>query len=130
MPRSFTSAACIREAGPLVRQMREQGLTAKFMSDDGVVTDELETTAGGPQYVKGVLMTFGADPRLDPRRQGGGGEIPCRRFRAGRLHPLPYASIQSRRRLNGAGANDPAKVAEWLKSHPVQTVMAQEGMGT
>ena len=40
------------EAGPLVRQMREQGLTAKFMSDDGVVTDELATTAGGPQYVR------------------------------------------------------------------------------
>lgn len=29
------------EAGPLVRQMREQGLTAKFLSGDGIVTDEL-----------------------------------------------------------------------------------------
>lgn len=43
------------EAGPLVRQMREQGLKdVKFMSDDGIVTDELVTTAGGAQYVDGV----------------------------------------------------------------------------
>ncbi|MFP3500399.1 ABC transporter substrate-binding protein, partial [Pseudomonas sp. SIMBA_059] len=29
------------EAGPLVRQLREQGLKdVKFMSDDGIVTDE------------------------------------------------------------------------------------------
>jgi branched-chain amino acid transport system substrate-binding protein len=35
------------EAGPLVRQLREQGLKdVKFMSDDGIVTDELVTTAG------------------------------------------------------------------------------------
>ena len=55
------------EAGPLVRQLREQGLKdVKFMSDDGIVTDELVTTAGGPQFVDGVLMTFGADPRLLP----------------------------------------------------------------
>jgi branched-chain amino acid transport system substrate-binding protein len=55
------------EAGPLVRQLREQGLKdVKFMSDDGIVTDELVTTAGGPQFVNGVLMTFGADPRLLP----------------------------------------------------------------
>jgi branched-chain amino acid transport system substrate-binding protein len=55
------------EAGPLVRQLREQGLKdVKFMSDDGIVTDELVTTAGGAQYVDGVYMTFGADPRLLP----------------------------------------------------------------
>ena len=55
------------EAGPLVRQLREAGLKdVKFMSDDGVVTDELVATAGGPQYVDGVYMTFGADPRKLP----------------------------------------------------------------
>jgi hypothetical protein len=42
------------EAGPLVRQIREAGLKdVKFMSDDGIVTDELVTTAGGPQFVDG-----------------------------------------------------------------------------
>ena len=106
--------------------MREQGLTAKFMSDDGVVTDELATTAGGPQYVKGVLMTFGADPRLIPD-----GKAVVEKFRAGgfepegytlllRLDPVPGGGLQR------AGANDPAKAAEWLKSHPVQTVMGKK----
>ncbi|MDU3291723.1 MAG: branched-chain amino acid ABC transporter substrate-binding protein, partial [Pseudomonas aeruginosa] len=115
------------EAGPLVRQMREQGLTAKFMSDDGVVTDELATTAGGPQYVKGVLMTFGADPRLIPD-----GKAVVEKFRAGGFEPegytlYSYASIQSlAAAFNGAGANDPAKAAEWLKSNPVQTVMGKK----
>ena len=115
------------EAGPLVRQMREQGLTAKFMSDDGVVTDELATTAGGPQYVKGVLMTFGADPRLIPD-----GKAVVEKFRAGGFEPegytlYSYASIQSlAAAFNGAGANDPAKAAEWLKSHDVDTVMGKK----
>ena len=57
---------CHPEAGPLVRQMREQGVTAKFFSGDCVVTEELVTAAGGPQYTNGVLMTFGNDPRLIP----------------------------------------------------------------
>ena len=110
-----------------VKEVLYQGLTAKFMSDDGVVTDELATTAGGPQYVKGVLMTFGADPRLIPD-----GKAVVEKFRAGGFEPegytlYSYASIQSlAAAFNGAGANDPAKAAEWLKSHPVQTVMGKK----
>jgi hypothetical protein len=52
------------EAGPLVRQLREQGLKdVKFMSDDGIVTDELVTTAGGARNTSmACYMTFGADP--------------------------------------------------------------------
>lgn len=117
------------EAGPLVRQMREQGLTARFMSDDGVVTDELATTAGGPQYVKGVLMTF-SRPAADPRRQGGGGEVPCRRFRAGRLHPLllrldpvPGGGLQRRRRQRSGQGRRVAEVASGADRD------GQEGMG-
>ena len=41
-------------------------MTAKFFSGDCVVTEELVTAAGGPQYTNGVLMTFGNDPRLIP----------------------------------------------------------------
>src|SRR3546814_20836668 len=43
------------EAGPLVRQLREQGLKdVKFMSDDGIVSDASVTTAGGTQFVDGL----------------------------------------------------------------------------
>ncbi|WP_375740391.1 branched-chain amino acid ABC transporter substrate-binding protein [Pseudomonas boanensis] len=115
------------EAGPLVRQMREQGLTAKFLSGDGIVTDELVTTAGGPQYTKGVLMTFGADPR-----KIADGQAVIEKFRAGGFEPegytlYAYATLQALAAgFNGAGANDPAKASEWLKGHPVQTVMGKK----
>src|SRR5690606_4386517 len=114
------------EAGPLVRQMREQGLTAKFLSGDGIVTDELATTAGGPQYTNGVMMTFGADPRRIPD-----GQAVIEKFRAGGFEPegytlYSYATLQViAAAFNGAGVNDPAKAAEWLHANPVQTVMGR-----
>ncbi|PAU53594.1 branched chain amino acid ABC transporter substrate-binding protein [Pseudomonas sp. PIC25] len=115
------------EAGPLVRQMREQGLTATFISGDGIVTDEMVTTAGGPQYVKGTLMTFGADPRKIPD-----GQAVIEKFRANGFEPegytlYAYASLQALAAgFNGAGENDPAKAAEWLKANPVATVMGKK----
>jgi hypothetical protein len=63
-PTSSTSAVCTRKPAHWFANCVTEGLKdVKFMSDDGIVTDELVTTAGGPQYVDGVLMTFGADPR-------------------------------------------------------------------
>ncbi|MEE9101145.1 branched-chain amino acid ABC transporter substrate-binding protein [Pseudomonas sp. QE6] len=115
------------EAGPLVRQMREQGLTTVFFSDDGIVTDELVTTAGGPQYTKGVLMTFGADPRLIPD-----GKAVVDKFRAGGFEPegytlYAYASVQAlAAAFNGAGKNDPQAASKWLHTNPVQTVMGKK----
>lgn len=112
------------EAGPLVRQLREQGVTAKFVSGDGIVTDEFVGTAGGAQYVDGVLMTFGADPRLIPA-----GKEVIEKFRANGYEPegytlYSYASIQAlAAAFNGAGSTDGAEASKWLKSHPVQTVM-------
>ena len=44
-----------------MRQMREQGVNAAFFSGDCIVTEELVTAAGGPQFTKGVYMTFGND---------------------------------------------------------------------
>ena len=116
------------EAGPLVRQMREQGLKdVKFVSDDGIVTDELVTTAGGAQYVDGVYMTFGADPRLLPDSKA-----VVDQFRKSGYEPegytlYAYASLQAiAAGLNGAKKNDGEAAAEWLKSNPVKTVMGEK----
>ncbi|TWI52355.1 amino acid/amide ABC transporter substrate-binding protein, HAAT family (TC 3.A.1.4.-) [Pseudomonas duriflava] len=115
------------EAGPLVRQMREQGVTAKFVSGDGIVTDELVTTAGGAQYVNGVLMTFGADPRLLPD-----GKAVIEKFRANGYEPegytlYSYASVQAlAAAFNGAGSTDGEEAAEWLKQNSVKTVMGEK----
>ncbi|MCK1793397.1 branched-chain amino acid ABC transporter substrate-binding protein [Pseudomonas violetae] len=116
------------EAGPLVRQLREQGLKdVKFMSDDGIVTDELVTTAGGPQFVDGVLMTFGADPRLLPDSKA-----VVDAFRKAGTEPegytlYAYASVQAlAAAFNGAKSNSGEKAAEWLKKNPVKTVMGEK----
>lgn len=115
------------EAGPLLRQMREQGLTAHFVSGDGVVTDEMVTTAGGPQYVKGAYMTFGADPRKIAE-----GQAVIEKLRAGGYEPegytlYAYASLQAMAAAyNAVGSNDVTKASEWLKTHPVDTVMGKK----
>ncbi|BBP74462.1 branched-chain amino acid ABC transporter substrate-binding protein [Pseudomonas gingeri NCPPB 3146 = LMG 5327] len=116
------------EAGPLVKQLRTEGLKdVKFMSDDGVVTDELVTTAGGPQYVDGVYMTFGADPRLLPDSKA-----VVEQFRKAGTEPegytlYAYASIQTLAAgFNGAKSNKGEDAAKWLKSHPVKTVMGEK----
>ncbi len=51
------------EAGPLVRQLREQGVDVPFISGDGIMSQDFVTSAGGVQFLKNVYMTFGADPR-------------------------------------------------------------------
>ena len=116
------------EAGPLVRQLREQGLKdVKFMSDDGVVTDELVTTAGGPQYVDGVYMTFGADPRLLPDSK-----VVVEEFRKAGTEPegytlYAYASVQALAdAFAGAKSNKGEDAAKWLKANPVKTVMGEK----
>ncbi|PTT26052.1 ABC transporter substrate-binding protein [Pseudomonas sp. HMWF021] len=116
------------EAGPLVKQLRTEGLKdVKFMSDDGIVTDELVTTAGGPQYVDGVLMTFGADPRLLPESKA-----VVEQFRKAGTEPegytlYAYASIQTLAAgFNGAKSNKGDDAAKWLKANPVKTVMGEK----
>ncbi|PVZ09712.1 MULTISPECIES: branched-chain amino acid ABC transporter substrate-binding protein [unclassified Pseudomonas] len=116
------------EAGPLVRQLREQGLKdVKFMSDDGIVTDELVTTAGGAQYVDGVYMTFGADPRMVPDSKA-----VVDSFRKSGYEPegytlYAYASVQALAAgFAGAKSDKGEDAAKWLKANPVKTVMGEK----
>lgn len=112
------------EAGPLVRQLREQGVSAKFISGDGIVTDEFVTAAGGAQYVNGVLMTFGADPRNHPA-----GKAVVERFRAQGYEPegytlYSYSSVQALAAAFSANkSTNGDKAAVWLKTHAVPTAI-------
>ncbi|WP_411704727.1 branched-chain amino acid ABC transporter substrate-binding protein [Edaphovirga cremea] len=117
---------CHPEAGPLVRQMREQGVKAEFFSGDCIVNEEMVTAAGGPQYTTGVLMTFGKDPRLIPE-----GKAVIAKFRANKFEPegytlYSYASVQAIAAAFNAVGPDSAKASEWLKSHSVDTVMGKK----
>ena len=116
------------EAGPLVRQIREAGLKdVKFMSDDGVVTDELVATAGGAQYVDGVYMTFGADPRKLPDSKTVVEEFQKSGYEPEGYTLYAYASIQALAAgFNGAKSNKGEDAAKWLKANPVQTVMGKK----
>ncbi len=52
-----------REAGYLIRQMRQGGLSATFMSADGVLDPEFVKIAG-EEAAQGAYLTFAPDPRL------------------------------------------------------------------
>lgn len=52
------------EGGLIVRQMRDQGLSAVMMAADGITTKEFWAVAG--PGAEGTLMTFPPDPRKNP----------------------------------------------------------------
>ncbi len=52
------------EGGLLVRQLRDQGVTAAFMGADGIVSEEFANLAG--PAAEGVMNTFPPDPRGNP----------------------------------------------------------------
>ncbi|THD39860.1 branched-chain amino acid ABC transporter substrate-binding protein [Pantoea sp. R102] len=117
---------CHPEAGPLVRQMREQGVNAAFFSGDCIVTEELVTAAGGPQFTKGVYMTFGNDPRTIAD-----GKAVIEKFRASGFEPegytlYAYASIQALAAAYKAAGKDNEKASDWLKANSVDTVMGKK----
>ncbi len=112
------------EAGPLVRQMREQGLQAPLISGDGIVSEEFVVAAGGPKYAEGVYMTFGADPRNIPS-----GEQVVDTFRKNGYEPegytlYAYATMQSiAAAMKSTNSDDGEKLAKWLHGNETATVM-------
>ncbi|MBF0399751.1 MAG: branched-chain amino acid ABC transporter substrate-binding protein [Magnetococcales bacterium] len=115
------------EAGPLVRQMREQGMTAPLISGDGIFSEVLVVSAGGPSFVNGVYMTFGADPRHLPA----GREV-VKTFRANGYEPegytlYSYATLQAvAAALQATQSLEGDKLAQWLHGHSVETVMGSK----
>jgi branched-chain amino acid transport system substrate-binding protein len=112
------------EAGPMVRQMREQGVDIPFVSGDGIMSQEMVTSAGGPRFVRGVYMTFGADPRRIPQ-----GLAVVERFRKGKYEPegytlYSYATMQAIvQAVNATKSTDGTKLAQWLHANTVETIM-------
>ena len=111
------------EGGLLVRQMADQGLTATFMSGDGITSDEF-ASIGGPA-VEGTLMTFPPDPRKRPEAA----DI-VKKFEASGFNPeaytlYSYAATQIlAQAITAAGEADPEKVAEQMYGKgPFNTVL-------
>lgn len=56
----------IPEGGPLVRQLKEQGLDVAFVTGDAFAQAEIVAAAGGPANLKNVYYSATPDPLLDP----------------------------------------------------------------
>jgi len=104
------------EGGLIVRQMRDQGVTAPMMSGDGIADDEFAAIAG-PGAV-GTLMTFPPDPRnraeakaiVDRFRN-------VRRFEPQAYTLYSYAAVQIfQQAAIATNSLDPKKIAEHMRS--------------
>lgn len=114
------------EAGLIIRQAADQGLKAKLVSGDGIVSNELASIAG--DAVEGTLNTFGPDPRLAPQNK----EL-VEKFRASGFEPeaytlYSYAAMQViAEAAKKAGSNDPEAVGEAMKANTFATALGDMG---
>ena len=116
------------EFGLLKRQAADAGLTATFMSGDGIVSNELSAIAG--PAVEGTLMTFAPDPRKNPLAADA-----VKKFRDAGFEPeaytlYSYAALQIvAAAANKVGKSDDAQAvaAEIKKSGPWKTVIGDIG---
>lgn len=112
------------EAGPLLRQLREQGLKVNFLSGDGSLDPAIVTTAGGPQFVEGAYMTSVREARNIASSQEVVKKMKEAGFDPAGFTLYAYAALEAiAASMNGAKTGDGMKLAEWLKAHTVPTVL-------
>ncbi|MDO9415027.1 branched-chain amino acid ABC transporter substrate-binding protein [Pararhizobium sp.] len=103
------------EAARIVKQMREQGVEAKFMSADGITSDEYAAIGG--DATEGTLMTFPPDPRTNPASAAIVKKFVDAGFNPEAYTLYGYAAMQViKEGIEKAGGTDTAKVAEYLYS--------------
>jgi branched-chain amino acid transport system substrate-binding protein len=111
------------EAGLIVRQMRDQGVSAVLMSGDGITTNEFWTVAG--PGAEGTLMTYSPDPRRNPAAAA-----VVAKFRQGGFDPeaytlYSYAALQAfAETAKAIRNNDARQIATKMRDGtPVNTVI-------
>ena len=103
------------EAGLIVRQMRDQGVTAPLMGGDGIASDEF-AAIGGPGS-EGTFMTFPPDPRNRPEAA----EV-VKKFKAKNFNPetytlYSYAAVEIiKQAAETAKSLDPSEIAKVMHS--------------
>jgi branched-chain amino acid transport system substrate-binding protein len=103
------------DAGIIVRQMRDQGLTAQFVAGEAIVDPQFWNIAGADG--EGTLMTFPPDPQSLPEAKP-----LVEIFKAVGYNPEgytlhTYAAVQTwAQAAAAAGSADGRKVAEALRS--------------
>ena len=111
------------EAGLIVRQMRDQGMSTVMISGDGI-TDTEFAAIGGPG-VEGTLMTFGPEPRNNPNAKAAVDSFKAKGFDPQGYTLYSYAAVQiMKQAAEKANSLDPKKVAEVMRSGmPFHTVI-------
>lgn len=111
------------EGGLLVRQMRDQGVTAALMGADGIATDEFASIAG--PGAEGTYMTFAPDPQKRPEAKDVLAKFAARNFKPEAYTLYAYASVQIiKAAIEAAGKVDPKAAADvMLAGKPFKTVI-------
>ncbi|HLL28426.1 MAG TPA: branched-chain amino acid ABC transporter substrate-binding protein [Xanthobacteraceae bacterium] len=111
-----------REAGLILRQMRDQGMKTVLMAGDALADKEFAAITGAAG--EGTLMTFGSDPRKRPTAAA-----IVDRFKAKGIDPegytlYSYAAFQIwAQAVTQANTTDPKKVAEVIRAGNWSTVL-------
>ncbi|MFO1257661.1 MAG: branched-chain amino acid ABC transporter substrate-binding protein [Gammaproteobacteria bacterium] len=112
------------EAGPLVRQLREQGSEIPFISGDGIMSQDFVTSAGGARMVRHVYMTFGRDPRKLSEGQKVVTELRTQGFEPEGYTLYAYATVEIiADAIKATQASKGDHLAKWLHANTVDTVM-------
>lgn len=110
------------EAGLIVRQMHDQGLTAAFIGDDDLTTKEFWSITGDAG--EGTMMSFNSDPRTKPEAQDAVKRIRATGFDPEGVTLYSYAAMQIiADAIKAAGTLDTAKVVAAMHQGSYQTVI-------
>jgi branched-chain amino acid transport system substrate-binding protein len=111
-----------KEAGQILRQMRNQGLKTVLIAGDSLADKEYASITGAAG--EGTLFTFGPDPRKKPTAAA-----IVKKFKDRNIDPegytlYTYAAFQIwAQAVAKAGTTDPKKVAETIRSGKWNTVL-------
>lgn len=112
------------EAGLLVRQARDQGYEAQFVSGDALTNDEFWMITGSAGT--GTLITFGPDPRANAESADVVEQYRSRGFEPAGYTLHTYAAVQAwAQAVEMAGSLDLEAVIVSLRDHTFQTVLGE-----
>ncbi len=113
------------EMGLLLRQGAEQSIQAKFMGPEGVGNPDINAIAG--PAVEGLLLTLPADFTTNPDNKAVVDAFKAQGRDAGGAFQLTaYSAVEAiANAIEGAGADDPSKVAAWLHANSVKTPIGE-----
>jgi branched-chain amino acid transport system substrate-binding protein len=110
------------EAAILIRQMREQGVSATLLGSDTLVTQEYWQLAGAAG--QGTLMTFLPDARTSPAAADVMGRLRAKDVEPGGYVLYAYAAIEAwAAAVAGAQSSDAEAVERYLAANSVATVL-------